>query len=298
MLLNSIELLYHNPITHFHLGEALFYINYYEKSAEALEVCLKMNPNVGKARNMLIRIYSEFLDMPIKASIHKKIIEQIKRGEFSEINELEKQTDLSIALPFDVNFYKKLDLAEPIYIVSGLPRSGTSMMMQMLIEGGLKPYTDNKRAADENNPKGYFEHEAVKNLAGNKKWLKDLKNKLVKIISHQLFYLPSKYNYKIIFMHRDIKEIILSQTKMLKKSNKKAAEAYPYSLEIQYKKNLSQVMEWANDNYNVSMIVIEYKDTIDSPEIVAGKINEFSDNKLDKNKMFKVVDKNLYRSKI
>ena len=90
---------------------------------------------------------------------------------------------------------------QDIVIVSGLPRSGTSMMMKMLETGGLKPLTDNLRVADEHNPKGYYELEAVKKIDENKEWLKDAQGKVVKIISKFLQSLPSIYTYKIIVFY-------------------------------------------------------------------------------------------------
>ena len=104
---------------------------------------------------------------------------------------------------------------ETITIVSGLPRSGTSMMMKILEAGGLEVLTDNLRTADEDNPKGYYEFERVKKLKEDQAWLDDAKGKVVKIISAILKDLPPDYNYKIVFMYRKIEEILASQKKML-----------------------------------------------------------------------------------
>src|SRR5215813_2579369 len=108
------------------------------------------------------------------------------------------------------------DRAQPIIVVSGLPRSGTSMMMKMLAAGGLPVLVDAIRAADDDNPNGYFEFEPVKQLAdGQNEWLTEAGGKVVKIISALLEYLPKSYHYKIIFMERELKEILASQQKML-----------------------------------------------------------------------------------
>jgi hypothetical protein len=106
---------------------------------------------------------------------------------------------------------RKADFKDPVIIVSGLPRSGTSLMMQMLDAGGIPIFTDNKRSADESNPKGYYEHEKVKTIRKDKKWLSDASGKAVKIISHLLYHLPGKYNYKIIFMLRELSEVVQEQ---------------------------------------------------------------------------------------
>ena len=108
---------------------------------------------------------------------------------------------------------------KPIIVVSGLPRSGTSMMMQMLAAGGVKPMTDGLRSADESNPQGYYELERVKDLenAADKRWLQDARGRAVKIIAFLMRFLPETLNYKVIFMHRRLDEVLASQTKMLAK---------------------------------------------------------------------------------
>ena len=109
---------------------------------------------------------------------------------------------------------KTLD-SNTIAIVSGLPRSGTSMLMKMLEAGGLKPLTDRVRAADEDNPKGYYEFERVKRLEKDKEWLPEARGRAVKIISMLLKHLPPGFSYKILFMLRSMDEVLASQTQML-----------------------------------------------------------------------------------
>ena len=102
---------------------------------------------------------------------------------------------------------------QPIVIMSGLPRSGTSLMMSILSAGGLPVLTDHQRKPDADNPKGYYEYERVKKLArGDTKWLSKADGKVVKIISALLMYLPETYSYKIIFMHRHMSEILESRS--------------------------------------------------------------------------------------
>src|SRR6056297_1410858 len=103
-----------------------------------------------------------------------------------------------------------------IYIVSGLPRSGTSMLMKMLEAGGIEILTDHRRSPDTDNPKGYYEYEPVKDLAADASWLRETEEKGIKVISHLLPYLPNDQNYKVLFILRPIEEIMASQAKMLK----------------------------------------------------------------------------------
>jgi hypothetical protein len=115
------------------------------------------------------------------------------------------------------SLYRRLRYGRPIVVVSGLPRSGTSMAMRMLEAGGVPIVTDRARAADEDNPHGYFEHDRVLELdkGGDTGWLADARGKAVKIISALLPHLPERFNYQVIFMHRDFGEVLASQNRML-----------------------------------------------------------------------------------
>src|SRR5919108_6386357 len=120
-------------------------------------------------------------------------------------------------LPLADTVIRRLRYGTPITVVSGLPRSGTSMTMKMLSAGGMDLLTDGERQPDDQNPNGYFELEAVKGLdkGENPAWLADARGKAVKIISFLLTWLPETYDYRVIFMDRDIEEILRSQSKML-----------------------------------------------------------------------------------
>jgi hypothetical protein len=113
-----------------------------------------------------------------------------------------------------------------IVVVSGLPRSGTSMMMKMLQAGGIGIMTDNLRVADENNPKGYYEFERVKQLdKGDNAWVAEAQGKVIKVISYLLEFLPADFHYKVIFMRREMAEILASQRHMLERDGKPGSSA-------------------------------------------------------------------------
>lgn len=130
-----------------------------------------------------------------------------------------------------------------ITVVSGLPRSGTSMMMKMLQAGGMELLVDDIRTADEDNPKGYFEYEKVKRLHKDSSWIGDARGKTLKVISLQLFQLPSRYQYRVVFMQRTLEEIIQSQNAMLKRLGRKAA-AEDQETRILFAKHLAKVTSW------------------------------------------------------
>lgn len=184
-------------------------------------------------------------------------------------------------------------LKNSIIVVSGLPRSGTSMMMQILEAGGLEILSDNKRKPDTSNPKGYYELEAVKKLNIDNSVIKEAPGKVIKIITHLLEHLPMDYNYKIIFMKRNIEEIMRSQQKMLGEEE----EDYPTEMIEIFKKELNNVEIWIQDNPNIEMIKINYSDMIHDPSENIHLIKEFLGVPLNEKKMLKVIDPSLYRSK-
>jgi Sulfotransferase domain len=171
---------------------------------------------------------------------------------------------------------KKSKIAEPVIVVSGLPRSGTSMMMKILSEGGLPIVTDELRSADADNPNGYFELESVKQMsAGNVAWLSHAGGKVVKIVSALLEYLPSDYAYKIIFMERQIKEILASQQKMLTRRNE-TSKADDVEMEQQFRKHLAVVKPWLIRQPNMDVLYVSYNALMSDPESLCRRVVEFT----------------------
>jgi predicted AlkP superfamily phosphohydrolase/phosphomutase/tetratricopeptide (TPR) repeat protein len=288
--LDAIGLNYYHPMAHYHLGEALLALEDYTNAANAYEVCLKIIPTFGSVRNKLIDLYSKQLDKPDLALRHKEYFEK-KNVLDSDQTEEEKVPEFSEMQSIAV------ELKDPIIVVSGLPRSGTSLMMQMLDKGGVPIFTDNTRAADESNPKGYYEHEAVKRLKRDKKWLPKATGKAVKIISHLLPHLPAKYNYKVICMLRDLSEVVRSQHKMLVREGKHREDLYPGRLEIVFKNQLLTANTWFKSNHNAAVLYVNHTDAIENPAETAQKVQQFLGIKMDIGKMAAVVDKKLHREK-
>jgi hypothetical protein len=196
------------------------------------------------------------------------------------------------------NLFKKPKDAKIILIVSGLPRSGTSMMMKMLEAAGLEILTDNLRAADTNNPKGYYEFERVKQLkAGDFDWLSEAQGKVVKIISALLEYLPNQYQYKIIFMRRNMDEVLSSQRQMLIRDGKQDDDGNDGKLAELYENHLQKIETWLEQQPNMNTLYVNYNQTIQDPEPNLMRINQFLGGNLDIQPMLKVVDQNLYRER-
>ncbi len=193
------------------------------------------------------------------------------------------------------NIFKKKK--EFVTIVSGLPRSGTSMMMKMLEAGGLTPVTDNFRTADEDNPKGYYEFENVKKPETYKDWLPKAPGKVVKIISMLLENLLPEYSYKIVFMLRNIDEILASQRQMLIRRGEQDNKVPDEQLSMMYKKHLTKMENWFAGQPNLDVLYVKYNEVLENPVKFSKLINSFLENKLDEKEMAKVIDKNLYRQR-
>ena len=184
-----------------------------------------------------------------------------------------------------------------VIVVSGLPRSGTSMMMKMLAEGGLENITDSIRGADEDNPNGYFEFETVKQLAdGQTQWLADANHKVVKIISALLEYLPGNHHYKILFMEREISEILASQRKMLAHRNEESKTS-DTEMESQFREHLSAIKFWIARQPNIEVLYVDYNRLLSSPDEYCPAIAEFIGMPINVEKMRSVPDEHLYRNR-
>lgn len=191
----------------------------------------------------------------------------------------------------------KAENHEIITIASGLPRSGTSMMMQMLRAGGLTCLTDELREADISNPKGYFEFEKVKGLRANNSWLPEAKGKVIKIISHLLACLPPELNYKIIFMERDLDEVLASQRKMLVNQGQGEENLSDERLGQIFSQQLRQVKKMLADR-QISTLFLGYQDVLEDPVEISTQLRAFLGNNLDQQAMRDVVDHNLYRQRL
>ncbi len=257
--LTSIELVKYYPKAHFLLGQALEKMGDLENAKLAFEMATKLKPKEFHQAEMSLE------------NINKKI----------ELN-----------LKFDnkaTNIYRE----NQITIVSGLPRSGTSLMMQMLDNGGMNTLKDYKREADISNPKGYFEYQPVMSLYKDNSWLGEGQDKAVKIVAPLLKYLDPKFRYKIIFMNRDLNEIMQSQQKMLGRNE----DVFPVKLYNEFQKLLMNIDAWNKKEPGVEILYIDYKELLNNPKENIDMIENFLGVKLEKDRMVQAIDKSLYRNK-
>lgn len=266
VVLKSLGLSFHNPAAHFLVGECLNQLEEYEDAVSAYEKCLSFGSAFNKARVRIIHILSTHLNQPGRVRRY--------------------QLDFDDSIEGTIN------------IVSGLPRSGTSLMMQMLDAGGQDIFTDQSREADENNLKGYYEHEAVKKLEKKSKFLANAVDHTVKVIANLIPYLPSKYKYKVVFMNRNLIEILNSQQKMLIRDGKKVREdVLPLGLLNKYETTIAKTKKWMDAQRNIEYIEINYRDLLDSPFEQSLKIHQFFSDDLNPEAMASVPDPKLYRER-
>ena len=185
----------------------------------------------------------------------------------------------------------------PITIVSGLPRSGTSVMMQMLHAGGVPAVTDQIRTPDDDNPRGYFEFERVKQIRTDKSWLPDARGKVVKMVHMLLLDLPPEYTYRVVFMRRDLEEVLASQKTMLKRQGKTGAALADAQLMKIFNDQVEKVLKWTAERPNFRVLQVNYRDLISDPTSQASQINEFLGGTLDEPAMAAAVDPKLYRNR-
>ncbi len=184
-----------------------------------------------------------------------------------------------------------------ITVVSGLPRSGTSLMMQMLHAGGMPVLTDNLREPDANNPMGFLEYEKVKALKKDNSWMGEAEGKVVKIVSHLLPSMDLKYAYRVVFMARDVEEVVRSQSSMLERLGKTTAQAPTETLLRHYSKHLEEIKDWLGKQPNFQVLYINHRDAVMHTEREVKRLNDFLGGKLDTAKMIAIIKPALYRER-
>jgi hypothetical protein len=186
----------------------------------------------------------------------------------------------------------------PITVVSGLPRSGTSMMMKMLEAGGLLLLIDNLRTPDADNPAGYYEFEPVKKIdKGDFTWLANAQGKGLKVIAALLRHLPSAYTYQIIFMRREMSEVLASQRQMILNRGEDPNKIDDAKMAQLFERHLAKVMSWIDRQPNIRKLDVNYNQLLKDPRPQVEQINQFLGNILDLEGMLSVINPDLYRQR-
>lgn len=322
--LETVRLMFHYPLAHFVLGRALFRLYRFDAAERSLSVATNLNPNFVQAHRLLLWIYRYWMHKPEAQTRHRQMLTQLRRrrcqrddaalvialDEFAEAPQEEPTPmDRRIALPesndvseFVTNHRSRWPDAQAptdfVTVVAGLPRSGTSMLMQMLDAGGMDILTDRKRKADEDNPRGYYELEQATQLRKKRDWVEKARYKAVKIVAQLLPYLPLEIPYRVIFIERSLAEVSASQKIMLKRLKRNSDKFTDAQIEVAYQRQLQIVKQWMERNPNVWLLYVNHREVIENPADIAKSLNHFLGGKLDTIVMAKAVDPMLYRQKI
>ncbi|MDP2430660.1 MAG: alkaline phosphatase family protein [Pseudomonadota bacterium] len=320
--LDSVGFLYQNPMAHYILGLGLLRMKQYFRAVEAVRVAVSINPNFERAHRFLARYALRGELSAEKAREHWRIVREIRERGRAEGRARASQPALAA---FSDNYADDYaddaaqerrapgldaaprplvdksavpdDPAQCVIVVAGLPRSGTSMMMQMLAAGPLPILSDGKREADSDNPRGYHELESATRLRQERDWIKEARGKAVKIVAQLLPHLPPELPYRVVFMEREPKEMLASQKTMLERLGREAAKLSDAQLEQAYRQQLKQVGIWLAKQPNIKTLFVSHRESIDDPHAVAARVNEFLGGKLDPRAMAAAVDGSLYRQR-
>lgn len=184
-----------------------------------------------------------------------------------------------------------------ITIVSGLPRSGTSLMMQMLVAGGMTALSDGERQADIDNPKGYLEWERIKQLPKDPTLIGEAEGKVVKVISQLLLSLPLTYVYRIVFMQRPLAEVLKSQEQMLRRRGTADTSVDASAMTRAFQNHLYEVNTWLNGKPNFEVLRVQYHHLLNEGHETCQRISTFLNLPLNMEAMLAQVDQSLYRNR-
>ena len=299
--LDALQRVYHYPLAHFLLGRALTGLKEYKQAADAFRAAISFNPNFPEAHVRLAALLEKHLGDPESAREHRRLARRMRvpgatRPSLTERIESPDAVP-PLAPPLPARMTEMPPLEESLIVVTGLPRSGTSMLMQMLAAGGMDVLSDGVRVADEDNPRGYLEFEPVKNLLKDSQWLFEGRGKVIKILVPVLAALPPDLDCRVILIERDLGEVLDSQQRMLVRRNQLLA-ATPERrrmLREEYVRTLDRVKEMLRRRPATQLLVIEHSSVMTDPLIAAEKVNRFLGGGLDVAKMAAAIDPTLHR---
>ena len=303
--LDALQRVYHYPLAHYLLGVALVGMKEYERAASAFGAAISFNPNFPEAHMRLAAVMEKQLGDAEGAREHRRLAQRMRRRKNvrrSPISAAERvENALSVAhVETAVVGAEAAPLEESLVVVTGLPRSGTSMFMQMLAAGGLNILTDGLREPDEDNPRGYLEFEPVKNLLKDSRWLLEGRGKVVKIVAPLLTALPPGLPCRIIFTERDLDEVLDSQDRMLERRKQDIASTPERRrmLRNEYARTVVRVKAALARRPGTQVLSVGYREAVNDARAVAEKVSAFLGGGLDVGKMAASVDPGLHRNRV
>ncbi len=293
--LAAIALQYGNPMGHFMLGASLLQLNKLQEAEKALRNCQQLAPEFIPGLRMLARVYHRLGDYSQFTKVENRrseIVAKFRESHQRELGRLRLQASARKADRDAIDREKQSEIdrkeaeiasIEPleILVVSGLPRSGTSLMMQMLKAAGIEPMTDGKRTADDDNPEGYWEWEDIKVLPKNPRIIEQTKGKVVKVISALLPSLPRPHRYKIIYMVRPTQQVVDSQLVMLDRQGQKARSEKQHLIEVQ-ESHSRQIRQAISKSDRADLLEVSYPDLVADPQAIIEQLEKFLGSRFQK----------------
>jgi tetratricopeptide (TPR) repeat protein len=303
--LDALQRTYHDPLAHFLLGRALAGMKDYERAAEAFRAAISFNPNFPEAHVQLAGLLEKRLGDIESASEHRRLARRMRRrGTLPPARPPAGERSTAVGLPLPdgpvtAPNTEMPPLSESLIVVTGLPRSGTSLLMQMLAAGNVNVLSDELRAADEDNPRGYLEFEPVKNLLKDSKWLLEARGRAIKIVAPLLAALPPGLACRVILCERDLDQVLDSQERMILRRNQPPAASPERRrmLKDEYLRTLDRVTAMLARRPGTQLLVIKYNTAISDPLGAAERINHFLGGGLEVAKMAAVVEPALHRNR-
>jgi predicted AlkP superfamily phosphohydrolase/phosphomutase/tetratricopeptide (TPR) repeat protein len=293
--IESLALIYSQPLLHYTLGLALHRMKEDSRAIDCLRTALKQRPGFPAAHEQLARIlrgqrkFGEAALHMIEASKVRAQAKQPQPAAGKAVGAVPALEPPPTPPP---------DRARLVTIVSGLPRSGTSMMMQVLVAAGIQPYTDHRRAADTDNPRGYFEHQNAMRLRQDTSWVSEARGKAVKIVAQLLPHLPAGEEYRIIFLQRNLDEVVASQNVMLARLGHTGGRLTDRQLAQAYIRQLVQVQACLRRRPDIQVLMVNYRDALSSPTQMATRLARFLGQPFDENAAAVAVDAALWRQRL
>lgn len=297
--LESVSLAFHQPQAHYWVALALQRLGRPDDACRALRTALAQNPVFPAAHSRLARLLAGQGD-PVGAAEQWQLADEARRrlasfkakGDTPDAVEVRQATSEAASLGTlgAARALGPLQTGEVI-LVSGLPRSGTSMMMQMLAAGGLPLLSDDERPADDSNPRGYHELEAVKTIEHDRAWLAGADGKAVKVIAQLLPKLPAGHRFRILFMERPLGEVVSSQRTLLQRLGKDGALTSDARLARAYLSQVAQVKKLlAHYRGTIECLSVPYHRALADPADTAGQVNRFLGGNLDQAAMAAAIE--------
>lgn len=317
-MLTSIAFRHDAPQPHYWLGVSLTRLGEKERAVLAFRTALSFQPPLRASHRWLAGLYgdtaSTVFDAAAAAAFHRQAardalaqgqarrrnLETIRQeARFRAIDRADARRDAAAAGGETARPVSSNEENAPLTftVVSGLPRSGTSLMMQMLAKGGVAVMTDAERKPDEDNPEGYFEWEKIREVAARPEILREAEGRAIKVISMLLPALPAVHRYKVIFMDRPVEEVVASQQKMLERRGTAAADADAGEMARALTRHRKQILNGLRRASHFEVLVVDYPGLVRDPESWAARVAAFAGAPADAAKMAGVVRADLYRNR-